>query len=206
MKKFIIFVMAGLMMVSVAGCGTNNKDTSSNNQTSSQTTSQVDNANTADGTPLDVLNTVWNVYKDDEKFPVAGGDFSEENNNMEGPGKYALDDPTAIESSFGLPEASVSKVEDCASLIHMMNANTFTCSAFRVKAGEDVTTVATEIHNTLANRQWVCGAPDKMVIFINGSDVITVFGEKEIVDDFTTKIKTVFPDVQVNVEEDILIE
>ena len=64
--------------------------------------------------------------------------------------------------------------------MHMMNANTFTCSVFRVKEDVKSSEIAGEIFDNLHDRQWVCGIPDKIVIIIVGRDVVTVFGNNRI--------------------------
>lgn len=201
MKKSIVLIMAGVMAFSMTGCS-GGDSSADQNETSAVTEITVQNL--AD-TPLDILNTVWDSYSESEKFPAAGGDFSEENNNMEGPGVYGTEDAEGIESLFGLPAASVSKIESAASLMHMMNANTFTCAAFRVKDGEDVSAIVSEIKDTLTVRDWLCGFPDKLVIITGGSDVIAFFGKNEPVDTFRDKILESFSDAEIAIEENLIV-
>ena len=65
MKKIVSLVLAALLVLSLAACGDKN--------------------NASDGNPvrptsaLNILETVWNTYGEDEKFAVVGGDFSEAN-------------------------------------------------------------------------------------------------------------------------------
>lgn len=202
MKKSFIILIAGITAVSMAGCSSGSDSSAGENEISAVTEIAVQNL--AD-TPLDILNTVWDSYAEDEKFPAAGGDFSEENNNMNGPGLYGTEDAEGIESMFGLPAASVSKLESAASLMHMMNANTFTCGAFRVKEGEDVSVVASEIRDTLMARDWLCGFPDKLVIFTGGNDVIAFFGKTDPVDTFKAKLKESFSNAEIAFEENLIV-
>lgn len=202
MKKSFILLIAGITAVSMAGCSSGSDSSAGENEISAVTEIAVQNL--AD-TPLDILNTVWDSYAEDEKFPAAGGDFSEENNNMNGPGLYGTEDAEGIESMFGLPAASVSKLESAASLMHMMNANTFTCGAFRVKEGEDVSVVASEIRDTLMARDWLCGFPDKLVIFTGGNDVIAFFGKTDPVDTFKAKLKESFSNAEIAFEENLIV-
>lgn len=71
---------------------------------------------------------MWSTYTDDEKFPTSGGDYSEANSKEDAPGVYDLTDRAAVDSALGLPETA--KVDQAASLVHMMNQNTFTAAAY----------------------------------------------------------------------------
>lgn len=194
MKKIVAAMLAGIMAVSCCSCANHSSETPAN------TASKI-----FEDTPLDLLDEVWDEYSDDEKFPAAGGDFSEENMNMDGPGKYGLSDPETLDSSFGLPADSVDKIEDAASLMHMMNANTFTCSVFRVKEDAKSSEVAGEIFDNLHDRQWVCGIPDKIVIIVVGRDVVTAFGEADLINTFKSKVIDKYSAAQINAEENISI-
>lgn len=190
MKKIISLFLAGVMMLAMVSCSESKKEDSKDGVSAES--------------PLALLNTVWDSYSDDEKFPVAGGDYTEENQNPEGPGKYSLDDPNAVENALGMPIESVSKLEDAASIMHMMNANTFTCSVLRAKKSDDVSTLAKDMKESILHqRQWMCGIPDKVVFYTIGKDLITAFGEKEIIDTFKTKLTKAFPDAKLVSEDNI---
>ncbi|MDO5124803.1 MAG: bacteriocin transport accessory protein [Ruminococcus sp.] len=192
MKKIISLFLAGVMMLAMVSCSESKKEDSKKDVSAES--------------PLALLNTVWDSYSDDEKFPVAGGDYTEENQNPEGPGKYSLDDPNAVENALGMPIESVSKLEDAASIMHMMNANNFTCSVLRAKKSDDVSTLAKDMKESILHqRQWMCGIPDKVVFYTIGKDLITAFGKTEFIDTFKTKFTKAFPDAKL-VSEDNIIE
>ena len=108
MKKLSVTLLTALLAFTLAACTGNNNDTQNNgtsepNQSEQpvQTTEvsgapeQTDDQNqgqTENKDALGMLNDIWASYTDDEKFPAAGGDMSEENMNMEGPGKYSVED------------------------------------------------------------------------------------------------------------------
>lgn len=194
MKKILIALMAGIMAFSCCSCANHSSETSAHTD-----------AQTFADTPLDLLEKIWDSYSEDEKFPAAGGDFSEENMSMDGPGKYDISDAEALDTSFGLPAESAEKVEDAASLMHMMNANTFTCSDFRIKENVNATELAGKIFDNLNDRQWVCGMPDKVIVMIVGRDVITVFGEADLVETFTDKVSKEFPQSRISAEGNIAL-
>lgn len=185
MKKLIALFLAALTLMGLAACAAE-----------APAKETIPDA-------LTLLNTVWGSYKEEDKFPAAGGDFSEENMNMEGPGRYGLEDAAAIDATFGLPEANVAMVDDAASLMHMMNANTFTAAAYHVAKAEDVTKVVDAIKGNLENRQWICGFPDKMVIVTVENYVVSCFGKLETVGPFMDNLKAAYPSAVVAVEEAI---
>ena len=122
MKKFLTLLLAAAMTLSLAACGSKNDG----------------NANGGDSQPADalaLLNTVWSSYADDDKFAVVGGDYDEANMTEDAPGRFGVEDGDTLDSMLGFPAADADKLTDAASLSHMMNANTFTCGALRVKNG-----------------------------------------------------------------------
>ena len=202
MKKFLAILLAAMIALSLTACSGNGDskkpDTSEpdNQQGAGSVQSVADDA-------LALLNTVWSSYAEDDKFPVAGGDMSEENMSMDGPGKFGIADTDALDSTLGFPAASVDKIDDAASLVHMMNANTFTCGAFHVKNAADVTAVADALKDSISQRQWICGFPDKLVIVTIGDYVVSLFGATDIVDTFKTNLTTAFASAQVVCDEPI---
>ena len=205
MKKVITFILTAMMITGLVSCSKDKEKSSSTKDNTSSSVSESSSEAEASlaESPLEVLNTVWATYEEAEKFPIAGGDFSEENNNMEGPGKFSIEDAEAIDSQLGFPVASIAKIEDAASIVHMMNANTFTCGTYRVKKGEDIKAVADEIKANIIARQWMCGIPEKYAILTAGEDVICVFGAVNIVDVFTAKVKTSYPTTETVSEDNI---
>ena len=71
MKKFISIFLVVMLVVSLAACGTTTDDKG---------------GESAIASPVELLNTVWATYGETEIFPAAGGDMTEANQNMEGPG------------------------------------------------------------------------------------------------------------------------
>lgn len=225
MKKLLALVLSMTLVLSFASCG-DSSDSSNNDSKDTAEASSVsepadagsaaDAEPSSDGgekpaggdeqtsgdTPLDILNTVWNSYTEDEKFPVAGGGMTEENISMEGPGKYGLEDPTAIDSALGFPADSVGQIDDAASMMHMMNANTFTVGAYHVN-GTDTGTVAAAVIDNILSRQWICGFPDKLVVAAEGDCVIAFFGTNDLVDTYKAKLTAAYPSTKIISEDAI---
>lgn len=187
MKKILAVVLAAILCMSFAACGNGAQSGG--------------NADISDS--LELLTAVWDAYGDDEKFSAVGGDLTEENMTTDAPGRYGLDDAMALDSALGLPESSLDKVDDAASLIHMINANTFTCGVFHAKSSSDVDALAGELKDNILARHWMCGFPDKLVIASVGDYVISVFGHEELLDTFKDKLATAYPDAEIISEDSI---
>ena len=134
---------------------------------------------------LDVLNSITGVYKEDELFSLYGGD--QENAVMDAPGKFDISKSEELDLVLGLPESQTANIEDAASMVHMMNANTFTGAAYRLKDGTDLDTFVETVKSNILARQWICGQPDTLVIIdAGGGYVVTAFGQAEIMELFKT--------------------
>ena len=196
MKKVVSILLVAILALSLAACGASNGGDNNVDQPNNGTAS----VNSA----LELLTTVWNSYGEEDKFPAAGGDMSEENMSMDGPGKYALDDASMLDNVLGFPSASVSKIDDAASLVHMMNANTFTCGAFHLVNAADADAVAAELKDNIMHRQWLCGFPDKLVIVNVDGYLVSFFGTTDLVDAFKTVLTTAYASAQTICDEPIL--
>ena len=187
MKKLLALLLAVVMVLSLVACAGSNETPSA--------------AESKD--PLDVLKTVWASYGEDEKFPVAGGDMSEENNKMDEPGVFSLENKEELDSTLGLTAEAAEKVDSVASLVHMMNANTFTCGAFRVKNADDVKTLASLLKENILKRQWMCGFPDGLVVASVDDVVIAVFGKSGNLDTFKQKLTAAYSSAEIISEDPI---
>lgn len=206
MKRFVLFSLAAAMAFSLAACGGKEagKDSDANAQPS-----QTEGAGDGNASDIDVadartlLTAIWDSYGEDERFPAMGGDFSEQNMVDGAPGTYGLEDAATLDQYLGLPEASAAMIDGAASLIHMMNANTFTCGAFHVSKTNDLTAVADSLRENIQARQWMCGFPDKLVVITAGDYVISAFGNEELIDNFKTKTLATYETAKVVYEEAI---
>lgn len=214
MKKLLAIALAAAMLASLAACGNTPADAPDTTDAPGGNTSVTDSgdADAADETvgeeepvltdikPIDLLNTVWSGYADDEKFAAAGGE------NMDGPGEMTGDFGSAetIETMLLLPAADYDKVSDTACLMHMMNANTFTCGVYSVVDSADTETITSDIKEKIMNNQWMCGFPEKMFVATYNNCVISAFGNGEIIDMFKTKLTEAYPETEFVYEENIL--
>ena len=173
MKKLVSLVLAAVLALSLAACG---KD------------------NTNDGGPvkptsaLNVLETVWNTYGEDEKFPTVGGAFSDVDVKENAPGAYDLTDRAEADRVLGLPETAL--VDQAASLVHMMNQNTFTAAAYH--ATDDPDALAQQLRDNIQQRQWMCGFPDKLIVAVVGDYVVAAYGAEDLVDGFMNHLSGIY--------------
>lgn len=183
MKKFVSMMLSALLVLSLAACG--DKNNASGDKPAAPTSA------------LNILETVWNTYGEDEKFAVAGGDFSEANAREDAPGVFDLKDRALVDSELGLPETAA--VDEAASLVHMMNANTFTAAAYH--ATGDTAELAQQLRDNIMQRQWMCGFPDKLVIATLGNYVVSVYGDEELVNTFRDKLQAAYSDATIAYDE-----
>ena len=175
MKKIVSLLLAALLVLSLAACG--DKNNAGDGDKPAKPTSA-----------LNILETVWNTYGEDEKFAVIGGDFSGANTREDAPGVFDLKDRALVDSELGLPETAA--VDEAASLVHMMNANTFTAAAYH--ATGDTAELAQQLRDNIMQRQWMCGFPDKLVVAVVDEYVVAVFGAEDLVDTFMTHLNGIY--------------
>lgn len=196
MKKLISLLLALVMVVGLAACGNNAQKPNEDNQTpSDDVTPDV----VVPASALEVLENVWALYGDDEKFPTMGGDM---NNIVDGaPGAYGLEDVETLGVQLLVPADQVANITEAASLFHGMMLNNFTCGAFKVA---DAAAFAEVMHTAIANNPWMCGMPEKMVIATIGDEyVVAMFGVNGAVNPFETKLTAAYPTANVVYSEAI---
>ena len=137
---------------------------------------------------LTILNAIWNTYSDEEKFPAAGGDSEHAVDGA--PGSFDVSNADSLSYQLTFPADDASLIDSAASLVHMMNLNTFTCGAFHVADANNVARLADDLRTTIQAKRWMCGFPDKLVIVTVGQSVFSVYGNEELVNTFRDKLLT----------------
>lgn len=137
---------------------------------------------------LTILNAIWNTYSDEEKFPAAGGDSEHAVDGA--PGSFDVSNADSLSYLLTFPADDASLIDSAASLVHMMNLNTFTCGAFHVADANNVARLADDLRTTIQAKRWMCGFPDKLVIVTVGQSVFSVYGNEELVNTFRDKLLT----------------
>lgn len=189
MKKFIAFMLMMTLALGLTACGGGKGGETAKDDTEGKTA-------------VDILNDVWAVYEEDEKFPIAGGDY--ENMVPDAPGKLNVSDGETLDALLGFPADSAGLLDDGASMTHMMNQNTFTAGVYHVTDSDDVQAVADAVKENIMNRQWMCGFPDDLVIYSVGANyVVAAFGAEEVVDNFEDNLEEVYKSAKNLYDEDL---
>ena len=79
--------------------------------------------------------------------------MTEENMTEDAPGTFGITDADELDRMLGFPAADAEKIDNAASIMHMMNANTFTCGAYHLKNADDVKSVAADLKENVMGRQ-----------------------------------------------------
>ena len=180
MKKILTLAIAAVLVFSLVSCAKKDKEDVTTG------TSAADVQKNGPKSALEILETVWKKYSADDKFAAMGG--SEKNMTEDAPGKFDLGDAEALDFELGFPKAEVGKLDDAASLLHMLNQNTFTCGVYHVKNSADIEALAAKIKDNILARNWMCGFPEKLVIMTVGDYIVSVFGAAELISTFTAKL------------------
>ena len=189
MKKFFALLLAAVMLLSLAACGGKGNDAGADQP--------------ADA--LALLEAVWNSYSEDDKFPAAGGDYDEANMTDGAPGRFGIEDGDTLNYSLSFPAEDAGKLADAASLVHMMNANTFTSGAFHLADAADADAVVSDIRDNVMSRQWMCGFPDKLVIATLGDFIVSCYGAEDLVNAFRDKLTAVYSSAVIVCDEPIVV-
>ncbi len=188
MKKIASVLLVAMLALCLAACG-----------------GGKDNAGTveiADAT--EILTTVWGTYEEDEMFPVGGGDSA--NMSMEGPAKFDVSNTEELAYMLNFPVELADKIDDAASMVHMMNLNTFTAGAYHVADAADMSAVVDAIKDKVMNNHWMCGFPETLIIVqVGDSYVVSAYGNGELIENFKTKLQAAYKGAtEVVVEESLM--
>lgn len=195
MKRTVILFLAVMMIFVLSGCGKQSEP--EKNEGSEVSSEEVKYAEA-----LDVLNAVFNAYKEEDMFAVYGG--NQEDAVMDAPGKFDISKAEQLKTMLGLPEDQIANIDDAASMVHMMNANTFTGAAYHLKDGQDVNAFADAVKAGIMDTQWVCGQPDTLIIIdVDGKYIITAYGAEELIATFKSNALSALSGAQVIVEAPI---
>lgn len=194
MKKMISLLLALIMVVGVfAGCSDSKKP------------GKVEGPETA----LVLLETVWGLYAEEEKFPVMGGDTF----TMDAPGAVTMGGEENPLWNLYVPEDQLANITDAATMIHAMNGNTFTCGAMKLADGADVEAFAQAMRDAIMSTHWMCGFPEKLIVANIGSYVVVAFGldgvnfpeDGQIITPFVTHLKEAYSSISILFEEEIIV-
>lgn len=184
MKKLFAALLALTMVLSLTACAGGDNGT-------------TDDA--ADTGATELLETVWNAHGEDEKFSVWGGSYESQVENA--PGAMDTADAATVEQLVVLPQDQIGKVDQVASLFHMMNANTFTAAAFHLTDRESAADVAAALESAVQSKHWMCGFPELLVVYSVNGCVVSAFGNTDLVSTFRDHLTAQYPDAVMLYDE-----
>lgn len=207
-NKLVLLLTATMLVLSLTACGGKDSGNKAGEAAGNEATGDAQEGADATATvevadSADVLNKVWDTFAEDQKFAAMGGDF---NTPVDGAaGLFNIEDVENLSFMLYIPVDNVAMIDEAASLMHAMNANTFTGGAFHLTDAANAETLTTALKDNIMSTQWMCGFPDKLMIFtVNGEYVVSAFGNAEIMENFKTGLMEVYGDAaELVVEENI---
>ncbi len=206
MKKIVSLALAAVLALSLVACGngTPAETTLPTDTTPIETTTPVD-TNATEGetqvTPIvtgavGILENIWNLYAEDEKFAVIGGNIEAPVDGA--PGNYDMAYAENLTWNLLIPETEIANVAEAATMIHMMNANTFTCGVVRLVEGADVEAFAQVMRDAIQNNQWMCGFPETLTVaVVDGEYVLIAFGVNDAMNPFMTHFGEAYANAEI---------
>ena len=191
MKKIIALLLVAVMAVSMAACG-GTADEGSKDTTGNQIEASV--------SALEVLENIWAKYGENDKFFAMGG-FKLD---AEGVPVTVENAPGVVEDNdylnYSLLVPAEQTVTEAASLMHAMNANTFTCGAYKVA---DVQAFATAMQTAIQGNQWMCGFPETLLIANVSGVVVVAFGNGQVMSTFQGYLTSAYANAEILINEAI---
>lgn len=193
MKRYIAVFLTVATLFSLTACRARNKDQDKDNTQPSVQMVLPDSA-------LSLLETVWNAYGENDKFPAMGGSYDEDetkSNHVDGaPGKFDLENE-GLTGKLMVPEAEKGKIAEAASLVHGMMLNNFTCGAYKMANG-GANAFGETMYKSIIAQRFLCGSPESVLIATMGDEyVVAAFGAKELMDTLQKKLSAAYPGTQV---------
>ena len=201
MKKIISLVLACVMLLSLAACGTKTPvETTAPNETTAPIETTVPATTEAPAVTVEsslaILEAIWEKYGEEEKFAVIGG-------NMESPvdgapGNYDMAYAENLTWNLLVPAEQLANIDEAATMIHMMNANTFTCGVVHLTEGTDAAAFAEVMRDAIQGNMWMCGFPETLTVAtVGGEYVLIAFGVNDAMNPFMTHFNEAYADANI---------
>ena len=188
MKKIISLVLVCVMALGLIACG----ETKPVETTAPATTEPAVTVESA----LAVLEDIWAQYGEDEKFFVIGG-------NMESPvdgapGNYDMAYAENLSWNLLVPADQLANIDQAATMIHAMNANTFTSGVVHLTEGTDAAAFAQTMRDAIQGNMWMCGFPETLTVAVIGGEyVLIAFGVNDAMNPFMTHFAEAYADAEI---------
>ena len=190
MKKLIALTLALLMLtMSFVACNKTEPETTTEPVVDTTEAPVADTTEAPVALPyanaLELLQIIFEKYNatatEETMLYVCGGNINNfDTCNPEGPAAFVALDNEDYNQNLGIPAAEADKIASAASMFNMMNANTFNCFTVQLNDGVDADAFISTLKDNILARQWICGAPEKLVIVeCPGDYIMVVWGAVE---------------------------
>ena len=208
MNKIIALLLVAVMALSLAACGTTTPAETTGTTAAVETTVDTTPVETTEGAVAaaenaasKVLNNIWALYTEDSKFFAMGGDYNAMVDGAAGVVDVTVTD--FLNVSLIVPEAELANIAEAASLLHAMNANTFTGAAYVLAEGADQAAFVAAMQTAIQGNQWMCGFPETLLIAKCDGVIVVAFGNGEVMTVFNTNLTTAYAEAEILVNEAI---
>ncbi len=140
----------------------------------------------ADTETTKVLFQLWEQMGEENQFPIMGGHMS---TGISGtPGNYDVTYAEDMQYNLLVPAEQTGNIAEAASMIHMMNANSFTCGAYLLNEGVDAQAFADAMQAAIQGNQWMCGFPERLIITQIDNVIVVAFGVGDLMTPFAESL------------------
>ncbi len=151
---------------------------------------------------LEVLTQVWDNCPDSAAFPIMGGGYAAPVDGA--PGAVEVSDADTLEALLVVPADAVSMLDGAASFTHAMNTNLLTAAAFHLADPNDASAFESAYKDAVMSNQWICGAPQVLVIaHLGGGYMVSIFGDEGLVESVKGGLVAAYPSAEITVEQSL---
>ena len=211
MKKLTSLILCGALCAGIlAGCGKTDGNTTASSSTAAATEATTEATTEAVAPSYEsaqaLLESIHKAMPDDAEFPAAGGD--EAHDNMEGAGEFDISVyGDSFQAQILVDEELTAMVKpQAATMLHMMNTNTFSSAFAKLKDTSKAEEFAEDYKAEIQGQHWMCGFPDKVVVISVADYVMMAYGAEECVDDLVEACSEVAPDSTVLVDAPAVLD
>lgn len=214
-KRVLTLLLATTMVFGLVACGGDKTSSETGTETQVETTEGAEagtETNVAEGTEnvaapnvelmystSTLLTNVFDTYADEDKVPF-GAIIGEE--YVEGvPAEINLEELDIYVNNTKFPAAYNENIAEISTVIHSMNANTFTSVAIKLDGVEDIDTLKADLVESINTARWICGIPEVILTADDGENLVYAFGATDIV----TKFAETLAEVNANMVVDELV-
>ena len=191
MKKLTSLILCGALCAGIlVGCGKTDGNTTAPSSTAAATEATTEATTEAVATSYEsaqaLLESIHKAMPDDAEFPAAGGD--EAHDNMEGAGEFDISVyGDSFQAQILVDEELTAMVKpQAATMLHMMNTNTFCSAVMQLNDAADAEAFASHYQQIVQSHHWMCGFPDTVVVLRMTDYVITAYGADDLIQAFKT--------------------